>query len=88
MAVLIEPLLTVRRVLREQITVLHRRLLAMVRDDDVCRRLMTVAPLATSPSTAICATTQAGIPTIEGVPTTFGAPLTGLTLSMEATRCR
>ena len=42
MAVLIEPLLTVRRVLREQITVLHRRLLAIVRDDDVCRRLMTV----------------------------------------------
>src|SRR5215467_10558509 len=42
MAVLIEPLLTVRRVLREQITVLHRRLLAIVRDDDVCQRLMTV----------------------------------------------
>jgi len=42
MAVLVEPLLTVRRVLREQITVLHRRLLAIVRDDDVCRRLMTV----------------------------------------------
>jgi transposase len=29
-------------VLREQIGVLHRRLLAIVRDDDVCRRLMTV----------------------------------------------
>jgi transposase len=29
-------------VLREQISVLHRRLLAIVRDDDVCRRLMTV----------------------------------------------
>jgi transposase len=41
-AVLVEPLLTVRRVLREQITALHRRLLAIVRDDDVCRRLMTV----------------------------------------------
>jgi transposase len=41
LAILIEPLLTVRRVLREQITVLHRRLLAIVRDDDVCRRLMT-----------------------------------------------
>jgi transposase len=38
----IAPLLTVRRALREQITVLHRRLLAIVRDDDVCRRLMTV----------------------------------------------
>ena len=41
MTVLVEPLLIVRRVLREQIVVLHRRLLAIVRDDDVCRRLMT-----------------------------------------------
>jgi transposase len=40
--VLVEPLLIVRRVLREQIDILHRRLLAIVRDDDVCRRLMTV----------------------------------------------
>src|SRR5215467_4336659 len=42
LAVLVEPLLIVRRVLREQIVILHRRLLAVVRDDDVCRRLMTV----------------------------------------------
>ena len=42
LAVLIEPLLVVRRVLREQIEILHRRLLAIVRDDEVCRRLMTV----------------------------------------------
>jgi len=42
LVVLVEPLLVVRRVLREQIGVLHRRLLAIVRDDDVCRRLMTV----------------------------------------------
>ncbi len=42
LAVLVEPLLVVRRVPREQIGVLHRRLLAVVRDDDVCRRLMTV----------------------------------------------
>jgi transposase len=39
---LVEPLLIVRRTLREQIGVLHRRLLAVVRYDDVCRRLMTV----------------------------------------------
>ncbi len=32
----------VRRALREQIGILHRRLLAIVRDDDVRRRLMTV----------------------------------------------
>ena len=40
--VLVEPLLIVRRALREQTDILHRRLLAIVRDDDVCRRLMTV----------------------------------------------
>ena len=40
--VLVEPLLIVRRVLREQIAILHRRLLSIVRDDEVCRRLMTV----------------------------------------------
>jgi transposase len=39
---LVEPLLVVRRVLREQISVLHRRLLVVVQDDQVCRRLMTV----------------------------------------------
>jgi transposase len=42
LAELVEPLLVVRRTLREQIGILHRRLLAIVRDDDVCRRLMTV----------------------------------------------
>jgi transposase len=42
LAILVEPLLIVRRVLREQLAVLHRRLLAIVRDDEVCRRLMTV----------------------------------------------
>jgi transposase len=41
LAVLVEPLLVVRRVLREQLGILQRRLLAIVRDDDVCRRLMT-----------------------------------------------
>jgi transposase len=42
LAELVEPLLVVRRVLREQLGILHRRLLAVVRDDDVCRRLMTI----------------------------------------------
>jgi len=41
LAILVEPLLVVRRALREQIIILHRRLLAIVRDDEVCRRLMT-----------------------------------------------
>jgi len=42
LAMLVEPSLIVRRVLREQIDILHRRLLAVVRNDDVCRRLMTI----------------------------------------------
>jgi len=42
LVMLVEPLLIVRRTLREQIGILHGRLLAIVRDDDVCRRLMTV----------------------------------------------
>src|SRR5215469_3448562 len=41
LAVLAEPLLVVRRVLREQLGILHRRVLTVVRDDEVCRRLMT-----------------------------------------------
>jgi transposase len=41
LAVMVEPLLIVRRAIREQIIILHRRLLAIVRDDEVCRRLMT-----------------------------------------------
>src|SRR4249919_1460314 len=42
LAALVEPLLIVRRTLREQFCILHRRLLAIVRDDEVCRRLMTI----------------------------------------------
>jgi transposase len=41
LAALVEPLLVVRRTLREQFCILHRHLLAIVRDDEVCRRLMT-----------------------------------------------
>jgi transposase len=42
LAALVEPMLIVRRVLHEQLGILHRRLLDIVRNDDVCRRLMTV----------------------------------------------
>jgi transposase len=37
LAELVEPLLIVRRALGEQTVILHRRLLAIVRDDEVCR---------------------------------------------------
>ena len=38
----VDTVWAVRRVLREQLDLLHRRLLAVVRDDAICRRLMTV----------------------------------------------
>jgi transposase len=38
----VEPMLQVHDALREQHGVLHRQLLRLVRDDEVCRRLMTV----------------------------------------------
>lgn len=42
LAEIIEPLLTSRKQLREAFITLHRKLLSIVRDDAVCRRLMTV----------------------------------------------
>ena len=42
LAAITEPLLIARRVSREQLGVLHRRLLAVARQEEVCRRLMTV----------------------------------------------
>ncbi len=42
LTVLVEPLLVVRRTLREQLGILHRHLLDLARDDEVCRRLMTI----------------------------------------------
>ena len=41
-AAIVEPVLTARRVLREQVAVLHKMLLDIARRDDICRRLMTV----------------------------------------------
>ena len=46
LAALVEPMLVVRRALREQIVILHRRLLAIVRNDEVCQRLMTTPGVA------------------------------------------
>jgi transposase len=41
LAAIAEPLLSVRRVMRQQLAVLHKMLLDTVRYDPVCRRLMT-----------------------------------------------
>jgi transposase len=42
LAEIVEPLLDARRTLRQHFTVLHRKLLTIVRDDGVCRRLTTI----------------------------------------------
>jgi transposase len=41
-AAVVEPMLAARRTLREQYDKLHTMLLAIVRDDPICRRLMTM----------------------------------------------
>ena len=42
LAAIVEPLLTVRRVMRQQLAALYKLLLDTVRHDPVCRRFMTV----------------------------------------------
>jgi transposase len=49
LAVLVEPLLVVRRALREQIVILHRRLLAIVRDDEVSLGATASSPMPKAP---------------------------------------
>src|SRR6266851_2456721 len=56
LAVLVGPLLIVRQVIREQLGILHRRLLAIVRDDDVCRRLMTIPGVGPVVALTFCVT--------------------------------
>jgi hypothetical protein len=56
LAALGEPLLFVRPVLRKQLVILYHRLLAIVRDDEECQRLMTtpgVGPVV-APIRAVC----------------------------------
>ncbi|PVE20259.1 IS110 family transposase [Microvirga sp. KLBC 81] len=53
---IIEPLLEARRTLREHFATLHRKLLELVRNDEVCRRLMTVPGVGPVVSLAFVAT--------------------------------
>jgi transposase len=46
---IMEPLLSSRRQLREAFLTLHRKLLSIVRDDPVCRRLMTIPGVGSEP---------------------------------------
>jgi len=50
------PLLTSRNQLREAFVTLHRKLLSIVRDDAVCRRLMTIPGVGPVVSLAFCST--------------------------------
>jgi len=50
------PLLSARRTLREQFATLHSKLLSIVRDDAVCRRLMTIPGVGPVVSLAFRAT--------------------------------
>src|SRR5437899_4000167 len=78
LAELVEPLLIVRRALREQIVILHRRLLAIVRVDEVCRRLMTVPGVG--PVVALTYRATVDVPALSRHSKAVGAEL-GLTPS-------
>jgi transposase len=73
LAVLVEPLLIVRRAIREQLGILHRRLLAIVRDDDVCRRLMTIPGVG--PVVALTYRVTVDVPARSGSPRRLGRRL-------------
>jgi len=80
LAMLVEPMLIVRRALREQFVILHRRLLAIVRDDDICRRLMTVPGVG--PVVALTYRATVDVPARFRTSKTVGAAF-GLTPSMH-----
>ena len=57
---IMEPLLAARQKLRETFTDLHRKLLSIVRDDEVCRRLMTIPGVG--PVTSLAFTSTIDVP--------------------------
>ena len=57
---IMEPLLGARQKLRETFTDLHRKLLSIVRDDEVCRRLMTIPGVG--PVTSLAFTSTIDVP--------------------------
>ena len=60
LAEIVEPLLEARRKLRQTFAALHRKLLAIVRDDATCRRLMTIPGVG--PVVALAYTATIDIP--------------------------
>lgn len=78
LAEIVEPLLDARRKLRQNFAVLHHKLLAIVRDDEVCRRLMSIPGVGPVVSLAYTATID--------IPARFRnskavGPILGLTLA-------
>lgn len=59
LAGIIEPLLVARQHLRQSFIALHRQLLWIVRDDEVCRRLMTIPGVGPVTSLAFTSTIDA-----------------------------
>jgi transposase len=57
---IMEPLLAARQKLRETFMELHRKLLSIVRDDEICRRLMTVPGVG--PVTSLAFTSTIDVP--------------------------
>lgn len=53
---IMKPLLVARRVLREQFTQLHRKVLLLAHDNEVCRRLMTIPGVGPVTSLAFIST--------------------------------
>jgi len=76
LASIIEPLLAARQKLRESFMALHRQLLAVVRDDEVCRRLMTIPGVG--PVTSLAFTSSIDVPARFKTSKAVGASL-GLT---------
>lgn len=60
LAGIIEPLLAARQQLRKSFMALHRQLLSIVRDDHVCRRLMTIPGVG--PVTSLAFTSSIDVP--------------------------
>lgn len=59
LAEIVRPLLSARRILRESFMTLHRKVLSIVREDAVCRRLMTIPGVGPVVSLAFTSTVDA-----------------------------
>lgn len=59
LAEIVRPLLSARRILRESFMTLHRKVLSIVREDAVCRRLMTIPGVGPVVSLAFTSTIDA-----------------------------